>query len=92
MSQIISRLYKKDMILKCPNKSNQREVFLSLTQKGETAYHYHKDISEAMYRQVMDKGGELSAEEIELINHFLESLDAVYKEMLKTAGASVESH
>ena len=40
----------------------------------------------------MDKGGELSAEEIELINHFLESLDAVYKEMLKTAGASVESH
>ena len=92
MSQIISRLYKKDMILKCPNKSNQREVFLSLTQKGETAYHYHKDISEAMYRQVMDKGGELSAEEIELINHFLESLDAVFKEMLKTAGASVESH
>jgi len=75
ISQIISRLSKKNLVRKYRNTGNDKEILISLTPRGEIAFLGHKQFHAKIKEQLMDNIGPISAEEIKNLTRICEGLE-----------------
>lgn len=79
VSQTTSKLLKKDLILKTASKERNKEIFITLTEKGQKVLDGHHKIHEKMNERVNDVMVKMSEESkkdmIALFNVFDLSID-----------------
>lgn len=81
-SQIVKKLYRKELITKSRNIDNERLVILKMTEIGtDVLNNYFKNNEELdlFFKNISS----LSNPEIETINHFLNIMDDTYDHKLK---------
>lgn len=67
----VKRLSKLGIIRKQRSETNQREVILTLTEDGETIFHYHNCLDQQWMDAVSKELSAFSPEELSLVNRFL---------------------
>lgn len=72
VSERINRLARQGLVLKSPHESNNKEVILSLTPKGWTAYENHEEKHHQLYKNFVDYFG---AEAGVFLDGFTQSLE-----------------
>lgn len=83
VSQIITKLEHKGMVIKNTDPQNLSRLLLQLTQKGETAYQHHEKLHQefdALFDALLKNGTE---ENKIFLNNFLHSLDKKIDEIEK---------
>ena len=53
VSQVVAKLNKRGYIKKVRNEAYNKEIILSLTDKGQKAYHSHKKLHKAMNDEII---------------------------------------
>ena len=79
VSQIISKLVKKDYVVKYKEDFNSKEVKLKLSMKGETAFHSHKLMHLQFEKEFFNNLNEMTEEEYNNIFKFLSNIDNIFK-------------
>jgi len=82
VSQIVSKLEKKGFITRRRNPEYGREILLNLTKKGWQAYWGHERMHEKTDSELLEFIGNLSEEEILILNKTLNKLDQYINKML----------
>jgi DNA-binding MarR family transcriptional regulator len=78
VSQLVKKLEKKGLVERYKNPTNQKEVFLKLTMKGEIVFHKHILLHLQFAKDFFDEFETLTPEQIGLIMHFLTTLDNLF--------------
>ncbi len=74
VSQIVDKLAEKKIIVKEKDPEDNRRLKLSLTEKGQTIYSFHKELDKKNYRLVLDKLNNISTDEFLICNKVLSYL------------------
>lgn len=74
VSQQITRLCKLGFVDKTRNETNQREVILTLTAKGEDIFSYHEKDDSRFYKLLIDELSIFSEKDLSLIETFVSTL------------------
>lgn len=75
VSQVILKLHKKGYIHKVRNIAYSKEILLSLTEKGVTAYQAHKKLHETMDVEMVQVIGGYSNEDLLTFQNMLIQLE-----------------
>ena len=78
VSQLVKKLEKKGLVERYKNPTNQKEVLLKLTMKGEIAFHKHTLLHLQFAKEFFDEFEALTPEQTGLIIRFLTSLDKLF--------------
>ena len=78
VSQLVKKLEKKGLVERYKNPTNQKEVLLKLTMKGEIAFHKHTLLHLQFAKDFFEEFENLTSEQTGLIIHFLTSLDGLF--------------
>ena len=85
ISQLVTKLEKKDIVRRYKKSTNEKEVFLELTRTGQEVYEKHKEINEQALLPLKEELSRHSDEEVEfLLNMFKwfgDFLDSTRKNM-----------
>jgi DNA-binding MarR family transcriptional regulator len=79
VSQLVKKLEKKGLVERYKNPTNQKEVFLKLTMKGEIAFHKHTLLHLQFAKEFFEEFENMTPEQTGLIIHFLASLDELFE-------------
>jgi DNA-binding MarR family transcriptional regulator len=82
ISQLINKLEKKKLVERHRNPTNNKEILLHLTKKGEIDYHGHEAYHakyDAEWYEMMEK---FSPEQIQFLENFLEKIDTALDRQL----------
>lgn len=71
VSQIVEKLAEKKIIIKEKDTEDNRRIKLALTEKGQKIYKFHKELDKENYRLILDKLGNISADEFLICNKIL---------------------
>lgn len=80
ISQMVSRLERKDYVERYHDRENDKEVRLRLTPKGTIAYLGHEQHHARIYASMHRKLGDLSPDECALIQKFLTAIEETLAE------------
>ena len=75
VSQMISKLKKRELIEKVRSTDNDKEVLLILTAKGQKAFNEHEKFHYDMYMDFIKYMDDISQEEIETFKKILDKVD-----------------
>lgn len=75
ISQGIKKLEKKRLVERYHNPTNNKEVLLRLTKKGEIDFHGHEAYHAKMDRELLKILEELTPEQTELVENLLEKME-----------------
>ncbi|WP_179952718.1 MarR family winged helix-turn-helix transcriptional regulator [Cohnella abietis] len=76
VTQLITRLEAKELILRSPHPSDSRGTLISLTEKGREANAAHDEVHLQFYNQLRSQ---LSDQEIEIFETCIQKLNAVLR-------------
>ena len=79
VSQLVKKLERKGLVERYKNPTNQKEVLLKLTMKGEIAFHKHTLLHLQFAKEFFEEFENLTPEQTGLIIHFLSSLDDLFE-------------
>lgn len=80
VSQMVTKLSAKGLIIKSKDDLNDKDIRLSLTEYGEKVYHEHEKLHEEMYKDLQLCLNDITPSEL---NHISEILDKVDSHMNK---------
>lgn len=83
ISQMVDKLVKKGLVLKYKNPTNNREVIIELTEKGQQVYEYHKELDKMEYAKILNRLDEFSTEDFEKFIKISSILSDITRESLK---------
>lgn len=83
ISQMVDKLVKKGLVLKYKNPTNNREVIIELTEKGQQVYEYHKELDKMEYAKILNQLDEFSTEDFEKFIKISSILSDITRESLK---------
>ena len=75
ISEIIKKLEKKGMVSKFKTENNKKEVLLSLTEDGESAYWAHANYHKEMYEKIVSRLDRITPEILEELNLTIEEVN-----------------
>lgn len=81
-SQKVTQLAHRGFIRKTRRESNEKEVFLDLTDAGRRAYEHHEEKHSDVYRRIIEHCGAVTQPEIDGIRRFLSSMELVFDERI----------
>ena len=81
VSQTTTKLLDKELIIKDTSKSKSNEVFISLSEKGEKVYSYHREKHKEMIEKFNLLVEELSPESVVAIEKLIDIIDKSLDEM-----------
>lgn len=80
-SQMINKLYKNDYLTKQVLPSNQKEVVLQLTNKGQGVLNEHKKQHQYIDKELQKVISKYSDENLILINNFMSDIKNLWEEL-----------
>lgn len=80
ISQMVSRLAKKDLVEKHRDPANDKEVLIRLTPRGTIAYLGHEQHHAKIYARMQQNVGDLTEDELALILRFLAAIETTVDE------------
>lgn len=75
ISQMVSRLAKKDLVEKHRDMANDKEVLIRLTPRGTIAYLGHEQHHAKIYARMHQNLGDLTEDQFSLILRFLAAIE-----------------
>jgi DNA-binding MarR family transcriptional regulator len=72
ISPIVTKLAKRKLVVKFKDSENHKEVLLSLTPKGEVAYHSHEMFEQQIRSRFFDMFEKATPENLEFLKEFLQ--------------------
>jgi DNA-binding MarR family transcriptional regulator len=78
ISQTIKKLEKKELVKKTKSASNSKEVLLSLTMKGEIAYHQHQLFHLQAASELFDEIDQWTPEQMEFLKRAFATFDRMF--------------
>lgn len=82
-SQMVEKLFKKDLVLKYRNPENHRELLIELTEKGKVVYNYHKELDKFEYRKLLACLEDYKNEDFQLFIRMSQTISHGVEESLK---------
>lgn len=84
ISVIISKLMKKDMVIRMKNASNKRELPLQLSEKGKIAFENHQSQDQLLFQKMQNIMDKYSEEEVEHFNQALHQILEALQDNVKS--------
>ncbi len=81
VSQTTNKLCAKGMIEKNDSSERSNEVFITLTEKGKTAFEYHRNMHSRMMKKIDSIINELPDESIMAMQRIMTSIDEALEEI-----------
>ncbi len=78
VSQLVKKLEKKGFVTRHKNPTNQKEVLLKLTMKGEIIFHQHTLMHLQFAKEFFERFEAMKPEQLGMILQFLSSLDRLF--------------
>ncbi|PID55723.1 MarR family transcriptional regulator [candidate division KSB3 bacterium] len=75
VTQLADKLLKKGLLVKQKRPGNRKEVYLTLTKAGETAYHSHLRFHEELSSRMTAYLDSLKPEEMAVLTNFVKIID-----------------
>ncbi len=75
VTQMADKLVKKRLLVKQKRPGNRKEVYLTLTAEGETAYHSHLRFHEELNSKLTAYLDSLKPEEMAVLTNFVKIID-----------------
>jgi len=82
ISQMITRLEKKNLVERTRRPGNEKEVLLRLTPHGTIAYHGHEQHHAKVFARMQERLGNLTPEQIRFVAGFLAAIEETADEFL----------
>jgi DNA-binding MarR family transcriptional regulator len=83
VSQTIKKLEKKDLVKRTKSPTNSKEVLLSLTVKGEMAYHQHQLFHLKFASDFFEEIDRWTPEQVEFLKHAFMALDRLLDDAIE---------
>jgi DNA-binding MarR family transcriptional regulator len=83
ISQMISRLVRKDLVEKYRDPDNDKEIRLRLTPRGFIAYLGHEQFHAKIYAHLQQKLGPVTKEQFQFLTQFLNAVEETADEVLQ---------
>jgi DNA-binding MarR family transcriptional regulator len=82
ISQKISKLCKMKLVLKSKDRTDQRNVSISLTEEGCKVFHEHKKFHHDFFKLFVEKNKNLSLHELNNFESILVQMEATTSELM----------
>lgn len=82
ISQSIKKLEKKKLVERYHNSTNNKEILLRLTKKGEIDFHGHEAYHAKQDSELLETLEELTPTQIEFVENLLEKMEAAFDRRL----------
>jgi len=83
ISQMITRLFSKDLVEKYQNSDDSKQIFIRLSARGMIAYLGHEQHHAKIYAHMTQKLGSMSDEQFMFLTKFLQTVEEVADESMK---------
>ncbi len=83
ISQAIKKLEKKKLVERYQNPTNNKEILLRLTKKGEIDYHGHEAYHAKYDAQFFEALEKLTPEQIQFIEYLLQEMETTINRQFK---------
>ncbi len=80
ISQMVEKLINKEIVFKVKDSSDQRRVFLNLTEKGKRIFDYHKKLDEKEYSKIIKKLNHFTYDEFETFYQIAQQMLEIMRE------------
>lgn len=76
VSQMVGRLTRRGFLVKRKKADQEKEMVLSLTDKGRLAFNRHEDYHRGLYREFMNTLSDIDEGQVEILKRVLDTLES----------------
>ncbi|HBE03247.1 MAG: hypothetical protein A2096_09165 [Spirochaetes bacterium GWF1_41_5] len=81
LSQLVNKLAAKGLVKKYKKPANEKEIFVSLTEKAQIAYGEHEKFHREMSREIINELEKLSRHDINIVMRVFDILDSAMNKL-----------